>query len=45
MLNEKNLRYTLFVLVIFSVLLNYYVMIVKKDYDILTNPDGLPTLE
>ncbi|MBY0309864.1 hypothetical protein K2Q16_01825 [Patescibacteria group bacterium] len=35
-----TIRLTLVVLLILSIGVSYYVMVIKKDYDIITNPDG-----
>lgn len=39
------LRFSTALLVFFSIIVTYHVMITKKDYEILTNPDGPETEE
>lgn len=38
-------RTATFILIAFSIAVTYYVMVVRKDYEIFTNPDGPETEE
>ena len=43
---RKSIPFILFwVLFALSIFMSYYAKIVLKDYEIITNEDGLPTLE
>lgn len=45
MRRENLIKAALLSGVIFSILVCYYVMIVKEDYEIFFNDDGLPLLD
>lgn len=45
MSKENLIKISLFIGVLFSISVCYYVMIVLEDYEIFFNEDGLPTLE
>lgn len=47
-MNKKDfvaitIRTALAIMIIFSIVVTYYVMVVKKNYEIFTNPDGPET--